>query len=248
MIKMVVRIPKDKIQDITLILITIIHKRKARAAELESLAGKLNFISKVVPAGRSFTKRVYKSFQGVPKHRYIDLKQPVLADLFMWKLFFIHFKGWKPIIHPSVQRSQTIELFADASGNVNLGWGAWLPHMGAWMHVQWEVDFFNKFNPSIDFLELYALLARVVTWVPHLTSCTVLFHSDSTPTMHALINKSSDSCQMMILLRFLTLFCMLKNITITAKHISGKANLICDYLHHFKFQEFHQIKPEDRQP
>ena len=63
-----------------------------------------------------------------------------------------------------------------------------------------EVKFFKKFNPSIDFLELYALLARVVAWVPHLTNCTVLFPSDNTPTVHALINKSSDSCQMMILL------------------------------------------------
>ena len=132
-IQMVVRILKDKMQDITLILITIIRKRKAMAAELESLAGKLNFITKVVLAGRSFTKRVYLSFQGIPKHRHIDLKQPVLVDLRMWKLFLIHFKGWKPIIHPSVQRSQTMELFADASGNINLGWGAWLPHMGGGM-------------------------------------------------------------------------------------------------------------------
>ena len=122
-IQMVVRIPKNKMQKLTLILITIIWKRKAMAAELESLAGKLNFIAKVVPARRSFTKRVYQSFQGIPKHRHIDLKQPVLADLRMWKLFLIHFKGWKPIIHPSVQRSQMVELFADASGNITLGWG-----------------------------------------------------------------------------------------------------------------------------
>ena len=38
---------------------------------------------------------------------------------------------------------------------------------------------------------------------------------------------------------------MLNNITITAKHISGKANLMCDYLSQFKLQDFHQIKPVD---
>ena len=75
--------------------------------------------------------------------------------------------------------------------------------------------------------------------MPHLTNCTVLFHSDNSLTVHELINKSSDSRQMMILLRFLTLFCMLNNITITAKHIRGKSNLICDYLSQFKLQEFH---------
>ena len=62
MIKMVVIMPKDKMQDITLILIKIIQKRKATAAELEFLAGKLDFIAKTVPAGSSFTKRVYQSF------------------------------------------------------------------------------------------------------------------------------------------------------------------------------------------
>ena len=112
----------------------------------------------------------------------------------------------------------------------------------------WKLEFFENFNPSIDCLELYALLAGVVTWVPHLTNCTELFHFDNTPTVHALINKSSDSCQMMILLQFLTLFCMLNNITITAKHISGKANLMCNYLNQFKLQDFHWIKPVDTQP
>ena len=134
------------------------------AAELESLTVKLNFIAKAVPAGWSFTKRVYQCFQGIPKHRHTDLKQPVLADLRMWKLFLLHFKGWKPIIHPAVQRSQMVELFADAAGNVNLVWGAWLPHVSMWTHVHLEAKFFQKFNPSIDFLELYALLAGVVTW------------------------------------------------------------------------------------
>ena len=79
-----------------------------------------------------------------------------------------------------MQRRQTVELFADASGNTSLGWGAWLPHGGAWMHAQWDLEFFEKFSPSIDFLELYALLAGVVTWVAHLTNCTMLFHSDNT--------------------------------------------------------------------
>ena len=77
---MVVRIPRDKMQDITLILISIIRKHKATAAELESLARKLNFITKVVPAGRSFMKSDNQCFQGILKHRHIDLKQPVLVE------------------------------------------------------------------------------------------------------------------------------------------------------------------------
>ena len=55
---MVVRVPDDKLQDISSILITMITKCKATGYELESLAGKLNFISRIIPAGRSFIQRI----------------------------------------------------------------------------------------------------------------------------------------------------------------------------------------------
>ena len=118
------------------------------------------------------------------------------------------------------------ELYADASGNSSLGWGAFLPARGLWMFQQWDKESFQQFNPSIDFLELCALLARGVTWIPHLSDKTVIFRSDNTPTMHALINKSSNSKQMLILLQYFTLFCMIHNIHIKAMHISGKKNVI----------------------
>ena len=151
MIQMVIRIPKDKMQDITLILITVIHERKATAAELESLMGKLNFVTKAVPAGRSFTKSVYQSFQGVPKHRHINLttgsRRPSAVEAFPHSLQRMEahhspFSTEKPncrAVHRCIRKHQ-------------LRMGAWLSHTGAWMHGQWEAEFFNQFYPSIDFL------------------------------------------------------------------------------------------------
>ena len=78
--------------------------------------------------------------------------------------------------------------------------GAWLPYMGLWINGQWEEEFFQKFQPSIDFLELYVLLAGIVTWAPHQVDCAILFWSDNNPTVFALRNKSSDSPQMLFLL------------------------------------------------
>ena len=110
-----------------------------------------------------------------------------------------------PIMDTKVLHASAIELFADAAGSVELGWGAWPPHLGLWMYGQWEEDFFKKFQTSIDFLELYALLAGIITWAPHLMDHAVLFRSDNTPTVFALRNKSSDSHQILFLLHFLTL-------------------------------------------
>ena len=46
LVLMVVRVPQDKLQDISSILITMIKKCKATGYKLESLTGKINFISR----------------------------------------------------------------------------------------------------------------------------------------------------------------------------------------------------------
>ena len=62
-----------------------------------------------------------------------------------------------PITDTKQLHASAVELFADAAGNTKLGWGAWLPHLGLLMYGWWEEEFFHKFQPSIDFFELYAL-------------------------------------------------------------------------------------------
>ena len=95
---MVIRVPEDKRADILKILQKMLHKRKATSLDLQSLAGKLNFFSKAVPAGRPFIQSVYQAFVGIPQHRHIDPKGNLLADLRMWKSFLLQFRGWQPII------------------------------------------------------------------------------------------------------------------------------------------------------
>ena len=162
----------------------------------------------------------------------------------MWKVFLQRLRGWSLIVDIRVLHDTAMETFADAARNPQLGWGAWFPHKGWWMYGKWEEEFFHQFKPSIDFLELYALLAVVVTWAPYLVDRAILFWSDNTPTIFTLKNKSSDSEQMLFLLHFLTLFCMMHNITILAKHVPGSCNVFCDKLSCFQFQAFHASKPD----
>ena len=241
---MVIHIPQDKLQDIAQIITKMVKTRKATSWELQLLVGKLSFIAKVVPAGKCFIKGIYQAQAGVPHHRHIGLRSPVLSDLCMWKVFPSQVQGWMPIMDTKVLHASAIEVFTDVAGNVKLGWGACLPHLGLWMYGQWEEDFFQKFQLPIDFLELYSLLAAIVTWAPHLMDCAILFQSDNTPTVFVLRNKSSDSNHMLFLLYFLTLLCMTHNITILARHVRGIHNTICDKLSHFQFQDFHALKPD----
>ena len=241
--RMVILIPQDKRADISRCIEALLKKKKATSLQLQSLAGKLNFICKAVPAGRPFIANVYRAFQGIPQHHHVQLRGEILTDLRMWCIFIQTFRGWQQIISSEIKEAAALELYADTSGNPQLGWGAYLPTQGLWMFQQWDTQWFQEFQPSIDFLELYALLAGLVTWAQHFIDKTIIFRSDNTPTVYALTNKSSSSRQMLKLLRYLTFFCMINNITIKALHISGKKNIICDLLSRLKLQAFHNTKP-----
>ena len=135
-IGMVIKVPEDKRVDILTILTKIIQKRRATSLSLQSLAGRLNFLCKAVPASRPFIKNVYQGFTGVPQHQHIDLKGDILADLRMWKAFLLQFRGWQPIICNQQRAKGVVELYADASGNPTLDWGAFLPSKGLLMFKQ----------------------------------------------------------------------------------------------------------------
>ena len=147
---MVICIPPDKLQDIVQIISKMVKNRKATSWELQLLAGKLNFIAKVVPAGKCFIKHIYQVQAAVPHHRHIDLRSPVLSDLRMWKVFLAKFQGWMPIVDIKALHASATEVLADAAGNAKLGWGAWLPHLGLWMYGQWEVIHFVTCSKDKD--------------------------------------------------------------------------------------------------
>ena len=106
---LVVRIRQDKHQDISSILITMIKKHKVTGYELESLTGKLNFISRIIPTGRSIIQRIYQSQIGIKKKLYIDLKVPVLQNLQMWRTF----------VDMDQLSGHPLEVVADAAGSAH---------------------------------------------------------------------------------------------------------------------------------
>ena len=106
------------------------------------------------------------------------------------------------------------------------------------------VDGIHVYNPSIDFLELYAVVVAVYAWSDLLANKHVIVHSDNTPTVAVINDKFAHSTNLMHLVRFLVLHCMLHNITLTAAYIPGSANTWSDALSHFQLHKFQQLHPD----
>ena len=240
---MIIQVPKDKQLNILIIVKQVLLDRKSTVRNLQSLAGKFNFISKAIPYSRSFIRSLYDATKQRPQHHRIDITGTLLKDLRLWNKILTQFPGWAPIILDSDRFQNPIIVYTDAAKHKDLGWGSYETN-GRWSQGQWNIDFLNTFDPSIDFLELYAIVVSVFHFAKESRNRSIICYSDNTPAVQAINKFSSPSHQLMLLIRPLALLCMNFNVTVKAKYIPGPLNKVADALSRFQMQQFQRLLPE----
>ncbi|KAL5515708.1 hypothetical protein EMCRGX_G000913 [Ephydatia muelleri] len=124
------RLPPEKLQDISSLITSWLGKRKATKRELLPLIGKL---AKVVPAGCLFLRRLIQLSTTVRKlHHHIHLNPEARADLPWWNSFLPSWNGISMFIAPEWKDEDSFQLYTDASGS--FGFGVYLD--GAWFRGQ----------------------------------------------------------------------------------------------------------------
>ena len=79
----------------------------------------------------------------------------------------------------------------DASKNRKLGFGG---HCGInWMQARWG-SFIQNCDPSIQFLELYALTAGVLAWIHQFRNKTVVIYTDN-QCVRSMVNNTTSGCK-----------------------------------------------------
>ena len=139
-------------------------QRKVTVHQLQSICGFLNFLGRVIILGRAFTRRLYAPLQmskaKLKPHYHVRITNKMQADFKMWKAFLLDQTAFCRPFEDFNDRilAEDIDFAMDASKNSTLGFGG---HCGTnWMQAKWG-RFIETCNPSIQFLELYALNARV---------------------------------------------------------------------------------------
>lgn len=75
-------IPKEKVEALKKDILQIQGKSKVTLKQLQSLAGSLAFVTRALPAGRTFTCRIYGLMSGVSKpYHFIRLTREIHCDL-----------------------------------------------------------------------------------------------------------------------------------------------------------------------
>ena len=174
------------------------------------------------------------------------VKEENRLDLMVWREFL----SWLdvfciPFTECGEIKADEVNMYSDASGKI--GFGAICNT--SWMFGQWsKALFIDRFEPSIEYLELFALMAGVLMWLHHFKNKKIILFCDNISVVHMINNTSSRCKNCMVLLRLVVLHSMICNVRLFAKYIS-KDNGLSDALSRLDFQRFRKLGPNmERRP
>ena len=130
-----------------------------------------------------------------------------------------------------------IDMYSDASRNFDLGFGAYCGT--EWTFGQWNLTFMKLNEPSIEYLELFAV--AVLNWIKLFRNNRICLHCDNEAVVF-MINSNTSKCKhCMKIIRLIVLECMVYNVRVTALHIRTKANGKADALSRLDFKRFRKL-------
>ena len=240
-------IPEEKVNRALEMIKFFLSRRKVTLKQLQKLCGFLNFLCKSVVPGRVFTRRLYAFGSGLTKpNHHLNVNSEMRMDLRMWEQFLSHPSAYsRPFFDFSKElNSEEIDMFTDASRNPRLGCGGF--NKDSWFMAQWDLEFMNQYNPSINYLELYAVAVAVLNWIHRYPNKRVTLFCDNLSVVHMINNTASNCKNCMLLLRIIVLKGLIHNVHIRAKHVVGVSNNLADFLSRMKKDKFLRLARKQR--
>ena len=236
----VLRLPDNKLQALLQELKTwkTRCRHKTTKRRLLSLIGKLSFATKVVPAGRLFLRRLIDLSTTARKlHHRVTLNKEARADILWWHQFLPAWNGVAMFLEAEWTDAEALQLFTDASRR----WGYGAYFAGDWLRGDWSPSQRSK---SIQWQELFAIVAAVTTWGSRLQGRRIRISCDNKAIVQAWQRKSGKHPDIVDLLRRLFLTAARQNFTIKLCHIPGKYNCIADALSRNQLTRFFHLAPQ----
>lgn len=221
------KLPIEKLIQYSNDISQVLMKRTITKRTLQSILGKLNFATSVVP-GRPFLRRLICLLSHVSQpHYYIKLTPGAQLDLRMWHTFLKTYNGTTFFRYLKID-SYTLSMSSDACKH---GFGATFKHH--WIQSTYP-DSWKDYHITV--LELYPIYIMLHMFAFHIQNMTVRFYCDNESVCFILNKLSSKDPIVMSIIRPLVLCFLTNNIHISAIHVPGKCNTICDKISRFQIK------------
>ena len=160
----------------------------------------------------------------------------------MWNILLDGWNGRSFFLHNAWIPATELGLYTDASGS--WGFGAYYGAEQRWLQGKWTDD---QAELSIEYKELYAVVAACLTWGHHWSSMRLRIHCDNAAVVACIRSGTSRAPRLMPLLRSLVMICARQNFVLSAEHVAGRTNVIADALSRGQTQVFRRAAPAARE-
>ena len=220
-------LPQAKVQKAVDMIKHMLSSQKTTVKQVQSVAGLLNYCTKIVPSGRAFLRRLYDltSSAQQPFH-HIRVTAAVKADLRVWLSFLTQFNCRAIIVREVWLEENVLHCFTDSSKR---GYGGF--YGSQWFNGHFP-DSWAKVNIAIK--EFVAAYLAWKLWFQHLNNVWVEFHIDNESVVYNMLNQTSHLDEIMVMLREIVLFSMYNNVQFKATYIRSKLNWVADKLSRFQ--------------
>lgn len=243
-VKMEVRIPLAKIEELVSKIKEMLSKSKAKVKDIQSLIGSLNFCCRAIPPGRPFCRRLIDAICGLTiPYYHVRISLEMRLDLHMWLCFFSEYNGISMFNDRFWSSNADVELFTDSAGGKGKGFGVYFK--GHWCQGRWPEEWHTRgFTSNITAMELFPILVAITIWGEQLRNKKLKMNCDNQSVVAILSSSTSKSKVVMCIVRELTLLCLKTNILLKGNHWPGHLNGICDALSRFQMERFRRLAPE----
>ena len=183
-------------------------------------------------------RRLYFKTTGntLKPHHHVRIDKALRLDLHLWRTFIANQEAYcRPFLDffTSLQ-AEEINFYTDATRNPELGAGGVCQN--SWFCVKWDPVFIQTHEPSIAYLELYAVAIAVLLWIERFSNKRVIIFCDNMSVVF-MLNKNTSHCQQcMVLIRLIVFECLMKNVRLYARHVPTAQNTLADLLSRQKYQ------------
>ena len=232
---MEMRVPAAKLQEIKSEITLWLRRTTITKKELQSLLGKLFWISKVVKHSRVFLGRLLdqlRTMSGKPDNKKVKLLDETKKDIIWWDRFVEHYNGVEVIaIEDPIKLSfqQLLDTPHDvcAGDATPVGGGAW---HGYEYWCGWLPESLKDPLIPIHIKEFWVLIVSAKQWGDTWTGRAVVLYCDNDAVCEVIWNKKPRDPAMLSLLREFLHVVVTKKFFPVVRKISSSDNYLADHI------------------
>ena len=222
--KMSLEITQDRLLEIQELVAAWLVKETTSLKELQSLLGKLSFVSSCVRPGRVFVQRLLAFLRSIysQTHARVEIPHYILDDLKWWHTYLPYFNG---VSMMTLKNCQPDVEFATDSCLTGCGGVSGQEYF----HAEFPA-FIQDLHLHINALELLTIVIALRIWGHKFKGKCLLVHCDNMASCWVL-NRGSTRCSFMqTCLREICFLAAVGEYEVKARHIEGVQNRLPDML------------------